>query len=137
MSVKTTGGALSGLQPARLQQMLFRLSSANMQLTTDQAFTKLYAGTSYYVTTIVARQRTGGATVACAGGIYTAAGKTGNQLVAVGQSWVTLAAGVIVTPTLGATIATALQSATPILSLTTGSTAACTADIFIFGFDVT
>jgi hypothetical protein len=138
VSVKSSGGgALSGMTPAGMSQLLFRLSGANMQSTADQIFTKIYSGTSYFITSIVARQRTGAATVACAGGIYTGAAKTGDQLVALAQSWVTLAAGVIVQPTLAALIATNLETATPILSLTTGSTGACTADIFIYGVDIT
>lgn len=138
MSVKSSGGGpVAGLTTANTQQLLFKLTSANMQLSTDQAFTKIFSGTNYFITSIVARQRTGGASVACAGGIYTGAAKTGDQLVAVAQSWVTLAATVIVQPTLAALIGTALESATPILALTTGSTAVCTADIYIYGFDIT
>ena len=135
MSVKSPGaGALATMPiPARLQQQLFVLRNANMQLTTDQTFTKLFAGTNYVTTAIVAKRVSGAASVACLGGIYDAAAKGGNALVAVGQSWVTLASGIIVTATLAALNATTLLSATPILSLSTGSTAACVADLFIFG----
>ena len=105
-----------------------------MQLTTDQQFTKLHAGTNYYITNIIAVRKTGGASVACAGGIYDAASKGGSAVVGVAQSWVTLAANVNVVPTIAAVASTALLSATPYLSLTTGSTAACTADLFIFGY---
>jgi len=120
----------------RVGQVLFVLRSANMQLTTDQAFVKQFVGTSYRITDIVSVRKTGGASVACLGGIYDAASKGGNALVAVGQSWVTLAANVNVVPTLAAVVATALLSTTPFLSLSTGSTAACTADLFIFGYCV-
>lgn len=74
--------------------------------------------------------------MACAGGIYDTAAKGGNAIVAAAQSWVTLASGVIVTGTLAALTQTTLLSNTPILSLTTGSTAACTADIYIYGVDL-
>jgi hypothetical protein len=119
------------------QQLLFKLAGANMQLTTDQSFAKVYAGSNYAISLIIARQRTGGASVICAGGIYDAAAKGGNALVAAAQVWVTLASGVMVNATLAAVALTALGSTTPILSLTTGSTAACTADLYIYGVDVT
>jgi len=115
-------------------QILFVIRSANMQSTADQSFTKFFAGTNYRITDIIARQRTGACTVVCAGGIYDAASKGGNALVAAAQSWVTLAAAVVVAPALAAVDSTALLSGTPILSLTTGSTGVCTADIFIFGY---
>lgn len=126
----------AGLLAGNAAQLLFRLSAANMQLTTDQLFTKMYGGSNYLVTSIIARQRTGGATVACAGGIYDTAAKGGNALVAAAQVWVTLANGVIVQAALAALIFTTLLTNTPILSLTTGSTAACTADIYIHGLDI-
>ena len=84
----------------------------------------------------MARQRTGGASIACAGGVYDGAGKTGNIIIAATQSWVTLSSGVIVSGALAALTSTTLLSNTPILSLTTGSTAACTADLYIIGFDL-
>lgn len=123
--------------PSTATQPLFKLLSANMQSTADQAFTKIFAGTSYYITSIVARRSTGAASVVCAGGIYDAAAKGGNAIVGAAQSWVTLSSTVIVPATLAALVQTALLTNTPILSLTTGSTAACTADIFIFGYDIT
>lgn len=118
-------------------QLLFKLTGANFQLTTDQAFTAVaFGGVNYWPLHIVARQRTGAASVACAGGIYDAASKGGNAIVAAGQSWVTLASGVIVAATRAALADTTLLSATPILSLTTGSTAAITGDVFIYGVDI-
>lgn len=126
----------SGVAAVNAQQLLFKLSGANLQLTTDQVFSKLYGGSSYFVSAIVARQRTGAASVACLGGVYDGAGKTGNIMVAAAQSWVTLASGIIITATLAALTSTTLLTATPILSLSTGSTAACTADVYIFGVDL-
>jgi hypothetical protein len=133
MSVRAQGG----LSPLNAQQLLFVLRGANMQSTSDQTFTKVYGGTNYFVTSIVARQRSGGASVACAGGVYDAATKGGNAIVVAAQSWVTLASGVIVSAALAALTGTTLLTNTPILSLTTGSTAACTADLYIYGTDVT
>jgi hypothetical protein len=120
--------------PPKVAQILFVLRGADMQSTSDQQFSKIFSGTNYRITDIIAVRKTGGASVACAGGIYDAASKGGSAVVGVAQSWVTLAANVNVVPTLAAVNATALLSATPYLSLTTGSTAACTADVFITGY---
>lgn len=131
MGLRGNGGSITAIN---LQQKLFQLLGANMQLTTDQQFTKLFAGTNYVITKIIANRASGGTTVACAGGIYTAASKGGSALVASAQSWINLSgANKIVDATLAALIATDLQSAIPYLSLTTGSTAAATADIYIYG----
>lgn len=117
-------------------QILFVKRGADMTIATDQAFTKLHSGTLYRITDIVAIRKSGAGSVTCAGGIYDAAAKGGSAIVGVAQSWVTLAANVNVTPTIAAVVGTALLSATPILSLTTGSSSACSADIFIFGYCV-
>lgn len=127
------GGTGSATGMTGVNQLLFVLRSANMQLTTDQAFTKVFTGTNYVVTNIIGARKTGAASVACAGGVYTAASKAGDALVAATQIWVTLAAGITVNAALAAVALTAIESATPYLALTTGSTAACTADVFIFG----
>lgn len=107
-----------------------------MQSTSDQAFSRVYAGTKYVVTDVIARRASGGTSVVCAGGIYDTAAKGGNALIGVAQSWVALTGALkIVRATLAALLSTDILSNTPILSLTTGSTAAATADIFIYGFD--
>lgn len=118
------------------QQLLFYIPSANFQLTTDQVLTRVFSGTNYFLTNIVARQRTGAATVVCAGGIYDTVAKGGSAVVTAAQSWVTLASGVIVSASLAGLDATTLLANTLILSLTTGSTAAVTADVFCYGFDI-
>jgi hypothetical protein len=123
-----------GFAAGNANQLLFKGSALNFQLTTDQPLTKVYGGSAYTVTGIFARQRSGAASVACAGGIYDAASKGGNAWVAVAQSWVSLASGVIV-PAVIALTAT-LGTTNLVLSLTTGSTAACTADVYVFGVDM-
>ena len=116
---------------------LFQLTGANMQLTTDQAFTKLGTFARYIITEIVAVHASGGTTIACAGGVYDAASKGGNVLIANTQSWINLtAAGKIVKATLPALDGTDSFTATPYLSLTTGSTGAATADLTVFGYAV-
>lgn len=126
-----TGG---GLQASRTSQLLFVGRALDFQSTADQALAKMFGGTNYRITDIIAVRKTGGASVLCAGGIYDAATKGGNAIVATAQSWVTLAVGVNVVPSLAALVATAALSSTLFLSLTTGSTAAITADIFVMGY---
>ena len=117
-------------------QLIAVIRGANFQLTSDQAMTRVFSGTSYTVTAVIARQRTGGASVACVGGIYDAAAKGGNAICAAAQSWVTLASGVIVSVGVANLLQTAIFTTTPILSLTTGSTAAVTGDVLVFGIDI-
>jgi hypothetical protein len=117
----------------QVEQLLFVGRGLNMAITTDQALTKVFQGTNYIPTRVFGVRKTGGVTVACAGGIYTAASKAGTAMVAAAQVWTA------VTGTLGfiaATIAALAVglSANPLyFALTTGSTGACTADIFVFG----
>lgn len=116
---------------------LFVLRSADMQSTADQTFVKQGQFTNYVISAVVSARKTGGTTVVCAGGIYTAASKGGTPLIAATQSWVLLSgAGKIVIATNAAVLGTDAQTATPILGLTTGSTAAATADLFIYGYVV-
>jgi hypothetical protein len=113
--------------------MLFVGRGLNFQLTTDQVLTKVFGGTKYRILDVCAAWKSGGASVVCAGGLYDAAAKGGNALVAAAQSWVTLASGIIVPAVIGVT--SVLESTgTLYLSLTTGSTAACTADLFVYGY---
>jgi len=132
MSVR---GVMS-LPSQNLGQLIAVGRGLNFQLATDQPLTRVYAGSSYVPTLIIAKRVSGAASVACAGGIYDTAAKGGNAVVAAAQSWVTLAAGVIVTATLAALVGTSQLTATPILSLTTGSTGAVTADVFVYGFSI-
>lgn len=122
--------------PRQFQQgVLFVGRGLDFQSTADQQLTKVFGGTQFKVTDIIAVRKTGAATVACAGGVYDTAAKAGNAIVAAAQSWVTLAANVNVTASLAALVnTTLLSSATVYLSLTTGSTAAVTADVFVVGY---
>lgn len=132
--METTYIAPAGLPAAQSQQLLFVLRSGDFQSTSDQAFTKLFSGTNYVINRVIAVRKTGAASVAATGGIYSAASKAGSALIAAVQSWLGMSgAGKMVDATLAALLATDVQSATPILSLTIGSTGALTADVFIFG----
>jgi lysophospholipase L1-like esterase len=115
--------------------LLWSCRGADFQSTADQWFEKEFAGSLYAITDIVGIARTGGATVACAGGIYTAVSKGGTALVAAAQSWIGMsAANKITKATLGAACDSDAHTANPILSLTTGSTAAVTGDVLIYGY---
>jgi hypothetical protein len=122
----------SSIVAANQEQLLFLGRGLNFQLTTDQALAKQFSGTNFLVTHVVAVRKSGGATVACAGGVYSTTAKGGSAIVAAVQSWVTLASGILVNATVAAI--TAVLSSSPIyLSLTTGSTAAVTADVYVYG----
>lgn len=123
----------NGLANTSVQQLLFVGRALDFQSTADQALTKVFGGTNAIVTQVVAVRKSGGASIACAGGIYTAAAKGGSALVSAAQSWVTLAANVNVSATLAAIAGTTVAGSALYLSLTTGSTAAVTADVFVFG----
>jgi hypothetical protein len=127
---------IAGLPASLLGQLIAVGRGLNFQLTTDQPLARVFNGVSWAPSLVIARQRSGAASVACAGGLYDTAAKGGNAIVAVAQSWVTLAAGVIVSVPVANLLQTALLSNTPILSLTTGSTAAVTADVFVYGFSL-
>lgn len=119
-------------------QLLFAVFDADMQSTADRIFEKRFRGSGYLITDVRAVRKSGGTSVACAGGIYTAASKGGTALVAAAQSWVTLTgSGKSVRATVASAAETDFQTATPFFSLTTGSTAAATADIYIYGYVVT
>lgn len=119
--------------------LLAQILAANFQLTTDQPFTRMFAGQFYQVSAVVARPRSGAASVVCAGGIYDAAAKAGNIIVLAAASWVALSASaappVSVNPAVN--LLASILTNTPVLSLTTGSTAPITADVHVYGYDMT
>lgn len=125
---------LRGISPPSGQILLFVLRAANMAVTTDQPFTKMFAGSLYdpQSGTTIANCKSGAFNTACQGGVYTGAGKTGTQIISSTQSWAGLTAvNAQVHPAIIANNST--LTALPILSLTTANSAALTADIFIFG----
>ena len=107
--------------------LLGKLSSANLNITTDQAITLL--GGNKLITSIMFINSSETPTLA-AGGFYTGAGKTGTVLVSTGQVYTALVASL----SLNVTIALNYVTGTVIyFSLTTGNGTACTADIFVYG----
>lgn len=114
---------------------LFILRNANMAITTDQAFTQVGAFTSYWITSAACKRISGVYNTACLGGVYTAATKGGDALVAAGQSYAALTgANTMQALTIAAVASTTLESAVPILSLSTGNGVALVADVFLWGF---
>jgi hypothetical protein len=116
-------------------QRLFVGRSLDLQSTGDQVLVKLFYGTRYSITSMLAVVTSGGATGVCAGGIYTAAAKGGSAFVAAAQSWLGLsAADKLVQPSLAGLLATDAQTASPLyFSLTTGSITPAQANLFVFG----
>ena len=141
--------------PLNQIRLLGQLRGANFNVTTDQA---IYldqpnthpSSTKYLITAILVTNASTSLTTA-AGGVYTAASKGGTVLVASSQVYtaltasniplaLTLAAGAtgVVYATQNTTNAQGLLQTTPIyLSLTTAQGAAATADVYVFGYDLT
>lgn len=115
-------------------QLLFVLRAANMQLTTDQQFTKVFSGTTWDPYQISCNWASGAFNTACAGGVFTGAGKTGSAIVAVGQSYAVLtgAGTQLHVPVQASNVV--FSGAPPFLSLATGNSAVLTANWYIYGF---
>ena len=132
--LRATAGSVPSINA---EQVLFVIRGANLAITTDQLFTKLFGGTNYAITNIMSVWKTGAFSIACVGGIYTGAAKSGDAVLAATQVFSGLTgAQTMQIATLANIIAIKTESATPILSLTTANTGALTADIFIIGFSV-
>lgn len=106
--------------------------SANLNSTADQAIVTRAA--SYIIRRIIVANASGSLSLA-AGGVYDAASKAGNALVAATQLYAALTGA---TKSLDLTLAApalgALQSAATLyLSLTTAQGTAMTADVYIYG----
>ena len=120
---------------------LFELRRARMDVTTDQAFLKVFSGgVRYKITRIVAVLRNAKSAAAAVGGIYTAASKGGSQVVANSQTFTPL---VTTDSTRTLTLATygsdtnmadgTYSGSNLYLSLTTPAANAGIADFYIYG----
>ena len=114
------------------EQVLFRLTGANMNVTTDQEFERLGVFGPYIITTIRCANASTSLTTA-AGGIYSAASKGGDTLVAAGQAYSTLTGSTLGLDLTLAAVARGIRTGAPILSLTTGQGGAATADFYVIG----
>lgn len=120
-----------------IPQVLFTLINADMNVLTDQAFTKAWDFENYLITDIVVNDASVSLTAAD-GGIYQAASKAGNAIVASTQVYTTL--DTVATKGMSLTLtafAKAILTATPILSLTGTQGGAATADFYIIGIPLT
>ena len=116
---------------SNVAQALFTIVGANMQSTSDQTLTKVATVNTYIPTIISVVWVSGAFNTACAGGLYTAATKGGTAIVAAAQSYAALTGSG--TSVNCAIAATGPFTATPILSLTTGNSAALTATFVVWG----
>jgi hypothetical protein len=112
--------------------VLFRLRGANMNVTTDQEFERLGVYPSYIITAIRCCNASTSLTTA-AGGIYSAASKGGDTLVAAGQAYSTLTGSTLGLDLTLAAVARGVRTGAPILSLTTAQGGAATADFYVIG----
>lgn len=148
VELATLAETIAGLDPTRVAPILSLGQSGSLrygllaygtaldfQLDTDQALTMVGAPTLWIPTNIMARRVSGAYNTACLGGVYTAASKGGNAIVAAAQTYAGLTgAGKIQTCTVAAIAATDVQTSTTLfLSLSTGNGAALTADVYVFG----
>lgn len=123
-------------QSGSLRQGLIASAAAlDFAIDTDQALTFIGTPTLWIPTHVIARRVSGSFGVACVGGIYTAASKSGTSIINVAQSWAALSgASKYASATISATALTDVMTATTLfLSLTTANTGALTADVFVFG----
>lgn len=122
--------------------LLYKLTNANMQSTSDQIFTKMAAFNAALPTQYLAFAKAGAAATACTGGIYPQPNKTGTPDIAAGASWLNLDSTsnpqkfVSIMAHTGTATAKTVVSGNLYLSLTTGSSSACTADIYVYGYIV-
>lgn len=118
--------------------LLGSLTAANFNSTADQAITIQTGVTRYIIRRIIVDNASINLTTA-AGGFYTNAAKAGTVIVAAAQVYSALTASTKFKDlTLEAVIATDVLTATTIyLSLTTGQGAAVTANVWVFGENLT
>jgi len=120
-------------------RLMFVLRNADMTVAnTDIPFKKIGPGFTYVVDKVLAVCRSGGFTIACTGGVYANAAKTGTQIVIGTQSWSGLtAAGKAQFPTGNSTDWVYADAySTPKLNLTTANAGPLIADIYIYGYPV-
>ncbi len=119
------------------EQPVAQLVGANMNVTTDQALTMLVPGNVPFVPRRIVVTNASISLTTAAGGIYDAASKGGNAIVASTQAYSTLtASGIALYLTMG-TYRRELGGAALYFALTTAQGAAATADIYVYGDTIT
>lgn len=127
-----------------VEQVLWLLSGANMNITTDQAISKVAAWAAFpFTTCLITRIMVTGLTgnsSAAVGGIYSGAGKTGNVILSASQAY-SAVTGVgkrqNVLDSGGGILLDLQTSLNPIFALTTTAGVAATADVRIIGIPLT
>lgn len=118
-------------------RLLAKVTAADFNVVTDQAIANLPS--KWIIRRITVQNASVNMTTA-AGGFYTGAGKTGTVIVAAAQTYAALtAAGIWMDLTLAAGVLTgtaALTATTIYFALTTAQGAPATADIYIWGEDI-
>jgi hypothetical protein len=113
--------------------LLFRRTSVDMNVTTDQALTKMGEFSTFFVDTIRVVNASTSLTTAV-GGVYDTASKGGVAIVANSQAYSALTGSTL---GLDLTIAAAgkalITTGNMFFALTTGQGSAATADIYVFG----
>ena len=117
--------------------LLGTLVGANMNSTADQKITIFSNPSKYIVRRIVVTNASTSLTTA-AGGVYTAASKGGDAVVASSQAYSTLTSSALfldLTLNTSSSINITVKSSVPnlYLSLTTAQGAAATADVYVYG----
>lgn len=113
-------------------QLLYILRSANLAITTDQKFTKVFTGNLWDPQFIIANWTGGAYSTSCLGGIFSAASKGGSAIVSTSQSYSNLT-GATTQQNLTVQTSTTTFNVTPYFSLSTANSGTLFADIFIFG----
>lgn len=133
-------GELAGAPYYYTNTLLFVLTGADMNSTSDQSFVRVGQFNGYLIQSIRQIWASGANGSTVAGGIYDAASKGGNVILAASTVYTSLTgAGKANTsgPAPGPTNnGSSILTNTPILSLTTPQGAAMTADFYIFGWRV-
>ena len=128
--------AFSSFDPRGKERLLGKLTSANMNSTADQA---IVMGSSRYIIRRIVVENASTSLTLAVGGFYTAASKGGTAIVANTQIYSGLtASSKFIDLTLAAILATDVRTETTLyFSLTTGQGSAATANISIYGDDLT
>lgn len=142
-NIGTVGGDLTGTLPnptaVGMTRRLCKITSANMNVTTDQACAipaaiTAWAPTAIWVTNCNATLAGGLA----AGGFYTAASKGGTAIVAAVQVYTGLTTATIILPlTIATGLTTRFTVASAFFSLTVANGSAVTCDVYLLGQDLT
>lgn len=118
------------------ERLLYFITTADMNVTTDQAFTKVGTFTTWMPTVIRAVNASTSLTTA-AGGIYDTAAKGGTPLVAAAQAYAALTGATLGLDLTLAAYGKGVRTNPPILALSTPQGGAATAGFYVFGVPLT